>query len=239
MLPTGRPRNDKKQQQEPRDKDYTHPVTREDSDKAQYQTPSPVRESPHTSPKGTGHPKSSSCTGIRPTSVCASGAGSADCEPEPCTPAAISDRADCHANTQQAEWSPDLLNPTDSYIPESPSQTERKDRGPTAQVNRPTCNEMEQEADSIAIGTASTRSTPLNAKAACFYPNFRDEDCGGVGSFQPREDPHDSDGRIQREIDISLPTDLSGRDTASATQVTRNGSGHTDEERAIQVNTAG
>ena len=98
---------------------------------------------------------------------------------------------------------------------------------------------MEQEVDSIMTGTASTMSTPLNAKAACFYPNSRDEDCGGVGSFQPREDPHDSNGRIQREIDFSLPTQLSGRNTASATQVTRDGSGHTGEERATQVNTAG
>ena len=165
-------------------------------------------------------------------------AGSADCEPEPCTPAAISDRADCHASIQQAGWSPDLLNPTGGCTPESPSQPERKDRGPTAQANRPTCIEMEQEAGSITIGTASTSSTPLNAGAASFYPSSRDKDCGGVGSSQSREDPHNSNG-IPGKIDFSLPTNLSGQDIASATQVTRDGSGNTDEERAIQVNTAG
>ena len=67
----------------------------------------------------------------------------------------------------------------------------------------------------------------------------REREIERAGSFQPREDPHDSNGRIQREIDFSLPTQLSGRNIASATQVTRDGSGHTGEERAAQVNTAG
>ena len=108
-----------------------------------------------------------------------------------------------------------------------------------AQANRSTCNEMEQEADSTTIDTASTMSTPLNAKAVSFYPDSRDKDCRGVGSFQSQEDPHYSGGRTQREIDFSLPTELSGQEIASATQVTRDSSGNIDEERAIQVNTAG
>ena len=138
-----RPRNDMKQQA-PLDKHDTHPVTQRDSDKAQNQTSSPVRSSSHTNRIGTGHPRSNSCTGIRPTRVCAPGAGHADCETEPRTLAPTSDRKDCRANNQQAEQSPDLLNFTRRRGPESPSQPERQeDRGPTAQGNRPTCNEME------------------------------------------------------------------------------------------------
>ena len=98
---------------------------------------------------------------------------------------------------------------------------------------------MEQEADYIAIGTTSTSSTPLRADAVEFHPNSWVTDCRGDGSSQPRENSHHSEGRIQREIVISPPTNLGGRDTASATQVTRDDSGHTEEERAIQVNTTG
>ena len=78
----------------------------------------------------------------------------------------------------------------------------------------------------------------MNAGAAAFYPRSRDKDCGGVGSSQSREDPHNSNG-IPGKIDFSLPTDLSGRDITSVTQVTQDGSRSNDEERAIQVSTAG
>lgn len=108
-----------------------------------------------------------------------------------------------------------------------------------AQTSRSTHIEMEQEIETKTIDTASTMSTPLDAKAPPYYPASRDRDCEGVGSFQSREDSHYSDDRTRREIDFSLPTDLSGPDTASATQVTRDDPGNIDEERAIRVNTAG